>query len=223
MTPTPRYLTRRYTLIVLGLFLMGLGIAFTVRADLGTSPISSVPYLLSLLLPLSFGAFTFIMALFYVAAQVLIYGKGFPKTQYFQLAVSPIFGFFIDLAMWLTRFVQAESYLMRILILILGCFLTAVGIYLQLLPAVIINPGEGIVRALTWKSKQPFGRVKIIFDFTLMAIALVISLIFFRTLVGLREGTLVSAFLVGWFTRRIGQVSDHFKIPEKLKLRKDIA
>lgn len=214
-----RRLGLRYSLFVTGLFLMGLGIALTVRSDLGTSPISSVPYLLSMLLPLSFGQMTFLMALLYVAAQVLIYGKGFPRSQYFQIIVSPVFGFCIDFAMYVTRLLVPFSYLQQFLTLIAGCILTAVGIYLQLLPAIIVNPGEGIVRALTWKSRRPFGTVKILFDFSLMAIAVVLSLTFFQRIIGLREGSVISAFLVGWVTRSITSVSDKWRWPEKLGLR----
>lgn len=219
MWTADRRLGLRYSLFVAGLFLMGMGVSLTVRADLGTSPISSVPYLLSLLLPLSFGQFTFLMALVYLLGQVLIYGRGFPRGQYFQLAVSPIFGFFIDLTMYLTRSVSPSTYVNQILLLILGCFVTAAGIYFQLLPAILVNPGEGIVRALTWRFRRPFGTIKIYFDFSLMTIALIISLLAYKQVVGLREGSLISAFLVGFFSRHIQTIGEKQDWPGRLGLR----
>lgn len=213
-----RALPLRYALFVGGLFFMALGIALTVRSNLGTSPISSVPFVLSLILPFSFGQFTFMMALLFVAGQVLIYGKGFPKSQYFQIAVSPLFGLLIDFAMYITGPIRPSHYLVSILILIGGSFLTAVGIYLQLLPVVIINPTEGIIRALTWKSRLSFGSVKIIFDFSLMALAILISLIFIQSIAGIREGSFVSAFLVGFFVKRITDLGGRMKIAERFGL-----
>lgn len=215
-----RRLGLRYALFLSGLLVMSFGIAFTVRSNLGVSPISSVPYLLSLRFPLSFGAFTFIMQVIYVIAQVFIYGKGFPRSLFYQLAVGPVFGLFVDFANIISAPLEPESYVWRLATLILGCFLTAVGIYLQLLPAVIINPGEGIVRALTWRINKPFGSVKMAFDFVLMAIALVMSLLFFGKVISLREGSIVSAFLVGWFTRHLGQAATAIKLPEKLGLKR---
>ncbi len=202
---------------------MGIGIALTIRSNLGTSPISSLPYLLSLVTPFSFGQLSFFMAILFVLAQVIIYGRGFPRAQYFQIAVSPVFGLFIDLAMLLTSPLQAQNYPGQILLLLAGCFLTAVGIYLQLLPAILVNPGEGIVRALTWKSRRSFPTVKILFDFALMAAGILLSLALFGRIEGIREGSILSAFLVGWFTRRITAASDRYRLPERLGLRLSVA
>lgn len=39
---------KRYLLFLTGLAIMAFGVAFSIKADLGTSPISSVPYAVSL-------------------------------------------------------------------------------------------------------------------------------------------------------------------------------
>ena len=50
-----RYLFRRYALFVLSLFINALGVAFITKALLGTSPITSVNYVLSMFTPLTMG------------------------------------------------------------------------------------------------------------------------------------------------------------------------
>ena len=52
----------RYLIMVPGVFVLSFGIAFITKAGLGTSPISSIPYTLSLIMPgVSLGQFTIIV------------------------------------------------------------------------------------------------------------------------------------------------------------------
>ena len=51
---------KRYLIFTIGLFVSSLGVAIVTKADLGTSPISSIPYVLSLRYPLTLGEFTII-------------------------------------------------------------------------------------------------------------------------------------------------------------------
>ena len=46
-----RELLIRYIILVPGVFILCFGIAFITKAGLGTSPISSIPYSMSLILP----------------------------------------------------------------------------------------------------------------------------------------------------------------------------
>ena len=61
-----------YLMLLLGLSLMSLGIAFSIRSALGTTPISSLPYALSLLTPLSVGALMILLNLVFVGLQSVI-------------------------------------------------------------------------------------------------------------------------------------------------------
>jgi len=53
-------LVKRIIIYILGLFLYSLGIAITVKSDLGIAPVSTLPYALSFILPFSFGITTFL-------------------------------------------------------------------------------------------------------------------------------------------------------------------
>lgn len=189
---------------------MGLGVDLTTKSNLGTSPISSVPYVLSMILPLTFGENTFLLSLLFILIEIFILRKDFPKEQYFQVLVGPIFGFFIDFGMRIFAFVNSRFYAEKIVVLLLGCILIALGVYLQVVASVIINPGEGLVKTIANKTGQEFGTIKVMLDCTLVLIATVISLFAFKTIRGLREGTIISAILVGSITKIINIIFKHF-------------
>jgi uncharacterized membrane protein YczE len=177
---------------------MGLGISLVTRSTLGTSPISSVPYVLSLALPITFGEFTFVITLMFFAAEVLIIGKGFPKHQYFQIIVALLLGTFVDVGMFLSAGIHPGVYPEQIAVVLLGSVVLALGIFLQVAANVILNPGEGLVKAIAEKTHRRFGIVKVCFDSTLVLSAAFISLAAFGSIRGLREGTVISAILVGY-------------------------
>ena len=60
-----------------------------------------------------------------------------------------------------------------------------------------MNPGMGIIKVLSEKIKIPFLWTKFLFDLSIVIASALISLIHFKDFVGLREGTVVAAFLVG--------------------------
>jgi uncharacterized membrane protein YczE len=191
-------LAKRCLILLLGLFFMGLGISLVTRSTLGTSPISSVPYVLSLAFPVTFGEFTFAITLLFFIAEVLIIGRTFPKIQYFQIIVALFLGTFVDGGMFLSAGVNPGIYPEQIAIVLLGSVVLALGIFLQITANVILNPGEGLVRAIAEKTHKRFGIVKVMFDSTLVLSAAVISFAAFGTIQGLREGTVISAILVGY-------------------------
>ena len=176
---------------------MGLGIALTVKSTLGTSPISSVPWVLSMIAPLSFGQWTVLFNLTFIALQVLLLGKKFPPVQYLQILVTAFFGFFIDLGMLIFAGVHPQSYPEKLAVLAAGTILLAVGVYVQISAHALYNSGEGLVRAFSIRFKLRFGTMKVLFDCTLVVMASILSLATFHNVRGIREGTLVSAISVG--------------------------
>jgi len=191
----------RYSIFLTGLFFMGLGVSLTTKANLGTSPISSVSYVLSLKFPITFGQFTFLLTLLFFLIEWIILRKEFPKEQYLQVFVAYLLGIFVDIGMNLFSFLDPFVYYQKIIVLLLGCLVLALGVYLQVSANVIINPGEGVVKAIAVKTGRKFGSVKVMFDCTLVLIAVILSFAFFGSLNGLREGTFISALLVGQLTK----------------------
>lgn len=196
---------KRYLIFLVGLFVNSLGVSLITKANLGTSPISSIPYVLSLNFPFTLGNFTIFFSIFLIVLQLIILRKNFKLEHIFQIPVSIIFGYFIDLTMILFSWVNPEAYIMKIVYLLIGCLILGVGVYMEVLADVVMLPGESFVRAivLTWKTN--FGTTKICFDVSMSVIAAVLSFVFAGRLAGVREGTVIAALLVGFIARLIGK------------------
>ena len=196
---------KRYLIFLVGLFVNSLGVSLITKANLGTSPISSIPYILSLNFPFTLGNFTIFFSIFLIVLQLIILRKNFKLEHILQIPVSIIFGYFIDLTMILFSWVNPEAYIMKIVYLLIGCLILGVGVYMEVLADVVMLPGESFVRAivLTWKTN--FGTTKICFDVSMSVIAAVLSFVFAGRLDGGREGTVIAALLVGFIARLIGK------------------
>ena len=196
---------KRYLIFLVGLFVNSLGVSLITKANLGTSPISSIPYVLSLNFPFTLGNFTIFFSIFLIVLQLIILRKNFKLEHILQIPVSIIFGYFIDLTMILFSWVNPEAYIMKIVYLLIGCLILGVGVYMEVLADVVMLPGESFVRAivLTWKTN--FGTTKICFDVSMSVIAAVLSFVFAGSLAGIREGTVIAALLVGFIARLIGK------------------
>ena len=196
---------KRYLLFLVGLFINSLGVSLVTKASLGTSPISSIPYVLSLNFPFTLGNFTIIFSLLLIALQILILRKNFKIENILQIPVSIAFGYFIDFTMYLLFWVNPQDYFMKVIALLLGCLVLGFGVYIEVVADVVMLPGESFVRAivLTWKTN--FGTTKICFDVSMSVIAAVLSFIFAGSLAGVREGTVIAALLVGFIARLIGK------------------
>lgn len=201
----------RYAWFILGIVINGFGVAAITKAALGTSPISSVPYVLSLRFPFSLGQFTFVFNMFLILAQLLLLKKDFKPFQFLQIGVTFIFSACIDLSMTLLSFLTPQGIAACLASLLAGCAILAFGISVEVAPDVLMVPGEGLVSAITRVSGKRFGSVKVIFDTTLMLCALMLSLLFFRGINGLGIATILSALIVGkivnFFNRHLKLIS----------------
>ena len=196
---------KRYVIFLIGLFVNSLGVSLITKASLGTSPISSIPYVLSLSFPFTLGNFTIFFSIFLILLQLLILRKNFKLEHVLQIPVSIVFGYFIDLTMLLFAEVNPQAYIMKIIYLLIGCLILGFGVYMEVLADVVMLPGESFVRAivLTWKTN--FGTTKICFDVSMAVIAAILSFVFTGRLNGVREGTIIAALLVGFIARVFGK------------------
>lgn len=196
---------KRYLIFLVGLFISSLGVSLVTKANLGTSPISSIPYVLSLNFSLTLGNFTIIFSLFLIALQLLILRKDFKLEHLLQIPISILFGYFIDWTMLLLSFVHPDSYLFKVIALLIGCIILGFGVYFEVLADVAMLPGESFVRAVVQTCEREFGSTKIAFDVTMTVMAALLSFVFAKELNGVREGTIIAALLVGFIARLFGR------------------
>ena len=192
-----RRLALRYLFFALGVAINSFGIAVITKAALGTSPISGVAYVLDLAFPPTLGEFTFVINLVFIGIQIALLRRDFQPVQFLQIVVNVVFSALIDVSMAALGTFEPTGLAAQLAALLIGCTILAFGIAVEVAPNVIVVPGEGAVRAISSVSAKPFGSCKVAFDVTLVAIALVLSLAFFRGIQGLGIGTVVSALLVG--------------------------
>ena len=182
-------MSRRILAYCAGLFVMAMGVSFSGTADLGMSPVNSIPYVLSeIFTGLSMGTWIIIIFSLYIAIQFILLGRNLQPWRILQLICTTLFGYFTDFTNWLAdrflpdpalmTFSPALVYGVRLLYLFISMALIALGILLYLL-------------------HRPLPVVKMCFDCTVSIIALVISLAYFRQFHGIREGTVIAALGVG--------------------------
>jgi len=201
-----RELTKRYVVFLIGLYINSFGVSFVTKANLGTSPISSIPYVLSLGFTPTLGQFTIIFSLLLIALQVAILGKNFQKVQLLQVPVSVAFGYFIDLSMKVLSWLEPDQYYLKAASLIIGCFILGFGVYLEVIADVVMLSGEAFVKAITQRFKVEFGITKVCFDTSMTVIAGIVSIFLFHRIQGVREGTIFAALFVGLIARSFGRI-----------------
>ena len=192
---------QRLVFFALGVVINSFGVALITLGNLGTSAISSVPYVCSLQFPMfSFGVTTFIWNILLILLQVVLLRRDFKPSQFLQIMVNVLFSAMIDVSM-------------AILGVLYPTMLWA--------PNVVVVPGEGVVRAIAKVSGVRVGTVKAVFDITLIIIAAVLSLIFFHGLRGVGIGTVISAVLVGPIINIVNRVFTFQHCIQALALSRD--
>lgn len=209
------HIVPRLLFFVLGTGINSMGISLITLGSLGTSPISSTPYVASLAFPaLSFGMTTFIWNVLFILIQVALLRRRFKPSQFLQVAANLLFSAMIDVSMALFGFLHPTALWQQLLCVVAGCVVLALGIVIEVAPNVIVVPGEGVVRALAIVTGVRYGTVKAVFDVSLIVIAVVLSLVCFHGLRGVGVGTIVSALLVGPVINVINRV---FRFPDRIR------
>lgn len=148
-----------------------------------------------------------------IVGQIIILRKKFQPIQLLQVPLSFLFGWFTDFGMWIVSFIPADSYPIRLIMVITGIIILGFGISLAVTANVIMNSGEAFVKAVSDTINKDFGDIKIVFDILNVTLAVIMSLLFFNfTLVGIREGTVISALFTGvtvkFFNKKIKEPLD---------------
>ena len=157
------HILARVILLCAGLSVMAIGVAFSIKAALGTSPISSVPFVTGTISGLSVGTTTVIMNCIFVLIQILILRKRFEWFQLLQIPASFLFGVMIDVGGVVLQGIPCDNYLEQWILCILGIVLLAFGVSMEITARLITNAGEGVVLAVCKVLPVKFGDMKVVF------------------------------------------------------------
>ena len=187
----------RYLLYLLSLFIISLGASLSIKANLGTSPLICLPYVCSLITNLSVGIVVFLFTVVFILIQIVLLGKGFEKRQYLQFIICSIFSFFIDFSLMLVNSINPVGYISQFLLLLFSCLVVAFGVLLEIQTEVVYLPADGVIVAISQVLKKEFPKVKPFVDTSMVILAAVLSIVFLGYLAGVREGTIISALIIG--------------------------
>lgn len=200
---------KRFCLFGISLVLQGLGIAITSLSSAGTTPINSLPLETAVHSGLTVGQTTVIINALFILGQYLLTEQ--PKRNSrenfiflgLQIPAVFVFGLSIDANMIVINWIVPEAlnqyYVMDIVKVLLGSWFIAFSICLQVIASAAMVPGEGLVRAISRRLNKEFGKVKLFFDLTLVSSAIIVGLLAtgFSYVSGVREGTVISALIIG--------------------------
>lgn len=189
----------RYFLLLVGLFFNALGVSLVTKAALGTSPLAAIPYSLSLVVSqLLLGEWTIIFSLFLIVGQILFEIDQLKWSEIMvEILLSFIFGDLIDWTMSWLRHVIMQNYWQSLLLLLFGCLVISLGAYFEVIADVAMLPGDAFVRAISRYFNIEYGKIRVMSDISMSVIGAIICLTFLSNLSGVREGTLISALVVG--------------------------
>lgn len=187
----------RYVIYLISLFIISLGASLSIKANLGTSPLICLPYVCSLITNLSVGIVIFLFTILFIVIQIALLGKGFEKRQYLQLVIGFIFSFFVDFSLMIVNFINPIGYINQFLLLLFSCLVVAFGVLLEIQTEVVYLPADGVIVAISKVLKKDFPKVKPFVDTSMVIIAAVLSIVFLGYLAGVREGTIISALIIG--------------------------
>lgn len=198
----------RYLLFLVGLFIASMGVAFSAKATLGTSPVSSIPFSISLVSSLlSFGGWLNLLSVIQITVQVLLLRKKCkPPEIAIQTVLAFAYGYMTNFSCYLLRGIVIEAYWVKFVFMLISCLILAFGIWIQLRAGVAMLPGEAMNRAISQVSGKKYENIKIFFDIAYILVAAAICLIFLGHLEGVREGSIIAAFLVGTLIKGINYI-----------------
>lgn len=196
---------KRWMFLIVGLLIMAFGVGFSIKGDLGTSPISSLPYVTGQISGQTVGTTTIIMHCVLILLQILILRKNYDWIQLLQLPIAFLFGAMTDFAVDVLAFLHPVGYMQQWLFCGIGIILVAVGVSFEVTADVVTLAGEGFVLAVCKVRPIKFGTMKVCFDVSLVTISCILSAVFLHGIYGVREGTVAAAILVGIISRHLNK------------------
>ena len=208
----------------IGIFVLALGTALMEKADFGISMVVAPAYLIHLKVSEYIPFFSFGMSEYVFQAALLIFlslvmGK-FKKSYLLSFATAFLYGTILDLAISLVALFPYAGLVWQIIFYVAGMVICAIGVARLLHTYFPPEAYEFVVKELSSKVQAPVGKTKTIYDCCSCLFAIVLSLCFYKSYVGVKWGTIVCAMVNGWLIGKIsGFLEKNFILKDGLSLR----
>ncbi len=195
-------LALRVVVMFAGLVCIALGIAMAKMAGMGTSPISSMPAVLTAAceqggVPMTMGAWTFVFNAAFFVLEIALLRRAFKPIHFLQIPLFFVLAVSVDAWLGLLSGIELHSYAEEAAFLALSILALGVGIRVQLEADLLMTPGDAAVQVVSYVARRPFNRCKVAWDVSLMVLAALTSFLLLGGLYQVREGTIIAALLVG--------------------------
>lgn len=195
---------------IFGLYLITLGVAFSIKSGLGSAPVSSIPYAMDLIWLINIGVATFIFHAVLVLIEWILLRDDFKRKHFLQVFVGVLFGVFTSFSVSLMEFIPpADTFLLALLMSILSIFFIALGLFFYVPTNIIPLSVEGVTQAIAIVSNKPFPKVKVFIDITIVATALALSYGFLGQFGSVGFGTILGALFIGATVKYIHKLNLH--------------
>ena len=189
---------QRAGMYIVGLFILAFGVAMAINSRLGVSPVNAIPYTTGRIFDTDPGRWATAMFILFAFMQIAILRKDFRPFDTIQIIFAVIFGYFLDFTLWIQGGFQLPTYFGQLTMLIGSIILIAAGLVIIISTKIVALPPEALCMAIASKIKgAKFHNVKIVVDSSLVLIAIILSLLIMGDIEGIREGTALSAILIG--------------------------
>ncbi|MBR1407020.1 MAG: hypothetical protein IJ578_08860 [Bacteroidales bacterium] len=210
----------RYGVATFGLILVAIGVALSLKSNLGTAPVSCPPAVLNLKWgAISVGTFTWMMHIIFILTQMILLGRKFKAEYLMQIPAAFVFGYLCDAAIWACQGIPAATYAARMALCLASVLLTAVGIHIEVIAGAWILAGDKLTDVIAQVSGTKFSNVKIVIDVVLVLLSAGFAWLSFRSFFGdgtdivIREGTLILALLTGLCMKLTDPLVDRLFFP----------
>lgn len=195
---------------VFGLYLITLGVAFSIKSGLGSAPVSSIPYAMNLIWLINIGLATFIFHAILVVIEWALLREDFNRKHFLQVFVGVLFGAFTSFSVSLMAFVpSADNLIVAFVMVALSIFLIALGLFFYVPTNLIPLSVEGVTQAVAIVSNRPFSKIKVYIDCCIVMTALILSYRFMGELGSVGIGTILGALFIGTTVKYIHKINLH--------------
>ena len=200
---------KRLCLYIVGLFLLSLGVSFSIQANLGVSPVSSLAYAFSLTSGMSVGFMTVVANILFITLQVIFSKRFNLRESIVQFIVTVLFGFFMDANLFVLRLLLTpETFIMRWAFLIVSLFVVAIGLVGYFSAKFPLMPYDELTHVISERFNMKFSKAKVSSDLINVGVAGLVCIIFIQSLGSIGVGTLVAAYFIG---KIVGWLMKHYQ------------
>lgn len=201
----------RAVLLVAGTCIIATGIAIFAKASIGMSPLSSFPFVLSNLGDITLGTWVLIWNAVFAILQIPVLGRNYKPYLLLQIPLAFVLGSATDAVSYLISGINANTYFMQIMFAVVATIVTAIGVYMTVQANIIMNGPEAFLNSVSEKFNWKFGTLRVIFDISNVVLAAVVGFACLHQIIGIREGTIMSAVFTGIIINIIAKIHNGIK------------